>query len=312
MSSTTVSVVIPAYNAAPFVERAVRSVLAQTYPVQEFVVVDDGSTDETLEVLQRLAESEPRLQVLSGPNRGGCAARNRGLAHVTAQYVQFLDADDWLEPDKIERDVETIGDRRPALLFGRHRGTDGYVAPPFPEGDGWAVFSRAGLGNTCSNLFRRDAVLAVGGWDESRPFNQEYDLITRMLMNEADVVCGSHIATVVDRQPGTISACFSPAMRDARLRIDARVRAFLRDEGRTAEAALLDAAMFLQVRQLFPLDPALAETLHDELFGCNYVPPATTANTWKYRLAYRWLGFRGAERIRFLPQRLRRMLSSPS
>ena len=136
-SPITVSIVIPAYNAEHLVGDALASALAQIYPIREIIAVDDGSTDGTLAVLHRFEMEHPTfaasLQV--GPNHGGSAARNRGLAEVTAEYVQFLDADDLLLPPKMERDVALLQAERPPLLFGLHEGVQGEEAstsrPPF-------------------------------------------------------------------------------------------------------------------------------------------------------------------------------------
>jgi glycosyltransferase involved in cell wall biosynthesis len=87
-----VTVVVPAYNAAAFVRRAVDSVLSQTWADRELLVVDDGSTDGTLGVLAGYGE---RVRVLTQANAGPAAARNHGLRAARGRYVAYLDADDW-------------------------------------------------------------------------------------------------------------------------------------------------------------------------------------------------------------------------
>src|SRR5690606_1936339 len=101
--SSLVSVLIPAYNSAMWIGDALRSALDQTHENVEVIVVDDGSTDETLAVARRYESA--RMKVISQENAGGCAARNRALAEAQGTFIQYLDADDLLAPDKIERQM---------------------------------------------------------------------------------------------------------------------------------------------------------------------------------------------------------------
>lgn len=101
-----VSILIPCYNAAPFLAETLDSALAQTWPRIEIIVVDDGSTDDSLTVARRFASH--KVQVFYGPNRGAPAARNEALRHAQGDFFQFLDADDLLATDKIARQMATL------------------------------------------------------------------------------------------------------------------------------------------------------------------------------------------------------------
>lgn len=94
-----VSVIIPAYNAAGTLGRAVESVLAQTYAPVEIIIVNDGSTDATAEVCGQFGE---RIRIITQPNGGECAARNAGIDAAQGEFISFLDADDEITPTKIE------------------------------------------------------------------------------------------------------------------------------------------------------------------------------------------------------------------
>jgi len=97
-----VSVVVPAYNAGRFLLRAVESVRAQTYPAHEIIVVDDGSTDESPDLIQRYI---PPVRCFRQENSGAAVARNRGIQEATGNWIAFLDADDYWYPQKLERQV---------------------------------------------------------------------------------------------------------------------------------------------------------------------------------------------------------------
>ena len=100
-----VSVVIPCYNARRFLSETLESALAQTYPYIEIIVVDDGSTDGTTELIRAYVD---RVKAEFGPNRGASAARNQGTTLAAGEFIQYLDADDLLVPDAIERRVAAL------------------------------------------------------------------------------------------------------------------------------------------------------------------------------------------------------------
>src|SRR5215211_2313466 len=99
-----VSVVIPCYNQAHFLSEAIESVLAQSHPNFEIIVVDDGSTDDTSEIAARY----PEVRLVRQENKGLSGARNAGLAHSEGEYVVFLDADDRLLPEALEAHLEHL------------------------------------------------------------------------------------------------------------------------------------------------------------------------------------------------------------
>src|SRR5262245_21908195 len=102
-----VSILIPAFNASRWIADTIQSALAQTWPRTEIIVVDDGSTDDTLAIARGFASQG--VSVTTQPNRGASAARNVALARSRGDFIQWLDADDILAPDKIERQMEAYG-----------------------------------------------------------------------------------------------------------------------------------------------------------------------------------------------------------
>ena len=180
-----VSVLIPAWNSASWVGEAIESALAQTHARLEVVAVDDGSTDGTAEALRRFGE---RIRWGRTPHRGATAARNRLLELARGEWVQYLDADDLLLPEKIERQ----------LAAARAAGDVDLVASPYlspagevlrgPHGDDpWLCFLEGRLGITSSHLFRRETLVRIGGWEVARPAAQEQELLQRLLASGARV-----------------------------------------------------------------------------------------------------------------------------
>jgi glycosyltransferase involved in cell wall biosynthesis len=102
-----ISVVIPAYNVAPYIEKCLQSVLCQTYTNLEVLVINDGSTDDTVSLIKGFTADE-RLVFLDQPNAGVSAARNAGVAAATGEYLTFVDSDDWIEPTMYEKLHEAI------------------------------------------------------------------------------------------------------------------------------------------------------------------------------------------------------------
>lgn len=103
-----VSIIIPVYNAEKFLDRCLGGVLRQTYQDIEVVAVNDGSKDGSEALLYRYAELDSRVRVISQENAGVATARNVGLANASGEYILFVDADDWIEPDMIEAMLELL------------------------------------------------------------------------------------------------------------------------------------------------------------------------------------------------------------
>jgi len=185
---TAVSVVIPTYNRAEMVMRAVGSVVEQTFQDFELIVVDDGSTDDTVARLQTLSDARIRLLPLPA-NSGGSRARNEGLRAARADLVAFLDSDDEWLPRKLEVQLARLRDStdsRVAVAYcpwvtRDHLG--GREVPgglPANEGDVLEPLLRGWNVATSAALIRRGALEGVGGFDERLPAAQEYDLWLRL------------------------------------------------------------------------------------------------------------------------------------
>jgi hypothetical protein len=103
-----ITVIIPAFNQARYLGQALNSLLAQTYRHWNCKIIDDGSTDHTVDVANQYLSCDERFQYVRQENKGLSAARNRGLELADGKYIQFLDADDWIEPRKFELQVQEL------------------------------------------------------------------------------------------------------------------------------------------------------------------------------------------------------------
>lgn len=174
-----VTAIVPAYNMARYVGRTLLSAAGQTYANLDIIVVDDGSTDETPQIVERLSCDHPRIRLVSTANAGVAAARNLGLELSGGDYVAFLDADDLWHPRKIERQVAALarhghdGDWAGCYTWYRFMDEEDQV---LGDGHTWQLrgsfFHEQLLSNPFGNgsnlLVRREAALAAGG------FNPEY------------------------------------------------------------------------------------------------------------------------------------------
>ena len=115
-----VSVLIPAYNAEKTINRCIDSILCQTYQNIEIIIANDGSTDSTLPILSDYAEKDRRIIICSQPNKGVSAARNMCLKNAKGDYILYVDADDWIEPNMIQRMLELIEDADFVLCESDH------------------------------------------------------------------------------------------------------------------------------------------------------------------------------------------------
>lgn len=126
----TVSVIMPAYNAASTIEESIRSVMAQTYAAWELLVIDDGSADNTCAIVERLAVEDERIHLLRNPQNCGVAqTRNRGLALCNHSYAAFLDSDDVWHPNKLAVQVQTAEQQQADLVYTSYAIVDADSAP---------------------------------------------------------------------------------------------------------------------------------------------------------------------------------------
>ncbi|MCE7054123.1 glycosyltransferase family 2 protein [Algoriphagus sp. AGSA1] len=182
----TVSIIIPVYNGEVFLERAVQSALVQVN-VKEIIIVDDGSTDNSLLIGQQLAQLSPKIQVYTHPekiNKGLAATRNRALEFCTGAWIQLLDADDELMLGKISSQLEYAKPDTPFIVGNAiDQFSDGRTYQRKFKKSAWIALMSGKLGISSANLFNRKYIDLVGGFDSSLRTSEEYDLMFRIMKN---------------------------------------------------------------------------------------------------------------------------------
>jgi glycosyltransferase involved in cell wall biosynthesis len=203
-----VSVVIPCYRQARFLDVAIESVLAQDYPRVEIIVVDDGSPDETATVAARY----PSVRYVRQPNRGLPSARNSGWRTARGDLVVFLDADDFLLPNAIASGVRTLV-ARPECAFasGDYQYVDADGRPRnqlpqrFVERDHYRALLRVNYIGMCATvIYRRSALEEAGGFDPALPACEDYDLYLRIAQRRP-VCCHRELVAAYRKHDGNMS-----------------------------------------------------------------------------------------------------------
>ena len=301
-----VSVVVPCFNAAKYVGEALESALGQTYPDVEVIVVDDGSTDGSWDVVGGFGD---RVRRERQAHLGAARALNRGLALATGQHVLFLGADDLLAPDTIASQQRTLASAPPrsiaAVPWQRLLlvGDEWRPAPPdvgeAPGGDplaGWLVRI---YHPTNSLLWPIDLVRELGGWDEELTKNLDGDLAMRAFITGAHLVRSAG-APVSYRHYGSASASVASGAseRDVRscMRVLDKIGAALRAQGRFETHRVWVARGYHDLARLYYFaQPELARECArraEDLAGARAV-----WGTWPHRLATWTLGLERKERL---------------
>lgn len=298
-----VSVVIPCYRQAAYLPEAIDSVLGQSYPAVEVLVVNDGSDDDTEAVAQRYGD---RIHYLRRDNGGISAARNTGIQHARGAYLKFLDADDYLHPHQIARQMEAIGTSDNAVSFTGVRlfrdGRPEEYLDHVPTATALLpdLFKPLDWGSILGFLFPMRLVREVGGFAEGVTHAEDWYFACRVGLLDPRLVVDARIGCYYRQRAGTASAD-----RSAWVRSQSRLLLQLHDELRQSsrrdwfgidllkfEQGAYESLVRLGVR-VPELHEGLLQRIKElqahEGFG-NY--------GWRFRLLARVLGYANAEHLR--------------
>ncbi len=298
-----VSILIPCRNAAATLGETLASALAQRDVEKEIILVDDGSTDGSVQVAEQFAS--PQLKLVQGPRMNASAARNRAIEESTGDYLQFLDADDLLAPRKVKRQLEALAANPGAVAFGRWgRFQDDPAKAVFANDDqlrdwspaDWLVFlfTNNQMMHPAAWLVPRALAAAAGPWDESLTLNDDGEYFAR-------VAAQAHALKSVPEAESYYRTLASPSLSKSR--------------GRTAYASLFRslrsvANVMLSLEDSPRTHRAAADTL--KRFCFDVYPSARQERLEAMKLVERWggsdvtpnLGPRGRALQRFLGWRL--------
>ena len=206
-----ISVIIPCHNCEGFINRCVDSVLNQTYQDVEIILVNNNSSDNSLALLNKYKSEFPdKIFVFEESKKGAPAARNHGLYKARGEWIQFLDADDELSPDKLQGQLNIalatgadVVAGACLLLYKKENRIVQIIRRA--DKDIWKGLITSNLGITSSNLWRKQAFFDVNGWDETLSSSQEYDVLFRLLKNNAKVAVDNSVKTTVHFSNNSVS-----------------------------------------------------------------------------------------------------------
>jgi glycosyltransferase involved in cell wall biosynthesis len=303
-----VSILIPCFNAEQFIAQAIESALAQTWAEKEIIVVDDGSADRSLEVIKRF---NGRIAWEAGPNRGGNAARNRLLEIARGEWLQYLDADDYVLPHKVERQCAFASERpdcdiicSPTIEEKIVNGCPNRIEQSFPPShDPWSMLALWQLPQTGGSLWRRSAVVKVGGWRVEQPCCQEHELYFRLLEARCHFEFLDSCLAVYRNWEHTSRVSWKGVFEVERQRLIIldRVENCLWERGELTPARrrAVNNARHHIARKYMQQDEAAALDIvrSIERSDPSFCPSEGPVSPPSYRLAYRLLGFRGAQLV---------------
>lgn len=302
-----VSVIIPCYNVEAYISECLNAIYNQSYRPIEVIAIDNNSSDNTLHLLEKFRnEVNKDLVVLKEIKKGAPAARNRGLKTSKGRIIQFLDADDLLLPEKIEHQIDYIFSKSQQLekfnflvggMIKRTVNQQDSIIKPHPDIVQGLFLNQAG--NTSTNLFNRDFLEKVRGWDETLKSSQEYDLMFRLLQRSDHILIDESPLTVVrERVEGQISQS-NPAPRFERIiQLLLRIVDYLRKEKISyfeKHKKTLLQRVFDYIRTLANHDLEKSVTYYHKLKAFHFKPSVSRISTKSYLFIYYLLGFKRAE-----------------
>jgi glycosyltransferase involved in cell wall biosynthesis len=302
--NSLVSILIPAYNAEKWIRQSIQSALAQSYSPIEVIIVDDGSTDGTIGEIKRFGD---RVTLIEREHAGANACRNLLTQLAQGEWLQFLDADDYLLPSKVSDQIHFLTNYNtpldvvysPTILRQEDTclETPTAIDPPFDETVQfvrWMPFCTHGM------LLRRSAVLEAGGWKEDQVVCQEHELVFRLITLKRNFAVWNQPGTVY-RIHSTDTVSRNNLLRTMQIRMEIldRFEEWLIHSERMTPlhrreiyAARLDTARFA-----WRIDESQGEKLARKAAENGYYWTRNAALPLSFQVVTRIAGFRAAQKL---------------
>jgi glycosyltransferase involved in cell wall biosynthesis len=306
--SPLISIVIPCHNAERWVADTIESCLAQTWRAREVILINDGSSDGSLDVLRRF--ESPDVRVHDQPNLGASAARNAGLRDARGAFIQFIDADDILAPEKLERQMSLFSARPKAQLISGEwaRFTGNAANTEFtlqPNGrDMTAVeflqlfFETGAMMHPAAWLARRTLIEAAGPWNEGLSLNDDGEYFARVMIKAGSIdFCPGARSYYRSHPDGSLSGRKDSQALESLYRSFDLQLSYLSaaDNSRRTKAAIAYGWKWLAF-ELYPGRPDLADAAehHARTLGWSERP---FPGSGRFQIMARFLGWRLAKRL---------------
>lgn len=299
-----VSIVIPCYNVEQYIAQCLQSLLNQQHKDLQIICVNNHSTDNTLSVLTRFAtEHSSIITLVEELQKGAPFARNRGLQEVKGEYIQFLDADDLLEPEKILHQLALIKEHNyPDIIAADYyrQAVDGSKKlHQVKHHDFWLALLYTQLGITSANLFKTATVKKVGGFDVSLKSSQEYALMFQMMQQGARVIHDQRALTIVrDRKGGSITQQNVTENMERYLNLRISIVKYLVLNSNSNKMQSYYQALFDAIRVMYKHNKPYAISVFKENIPQKFKPSASPSTSSSYALLFKIFGFERTEKIK--------------
>jgi len=294
-----VSIIIPCYNVESYIAECLDSVFAQTYYHMEVICIDNNSTDRTYAILEGIKSRHPELIIAKETKTGAPAARNKGLSLAKGEWIQFLDADDLLLPNKIEHQIHLVNEHPTTPFVAAAtflQNLEGTRRIKLAETDSWKGLFTTSLGITSANLFNNRAILQIGAWNENIKSSQEYDLMFRLIKElEFPIIDNEPLTVIRERATGQISQS-NPSLKWRQyLELRLQILDFISLNFQTyyeKNKNWFHQELFKILRVYSRYDIQHTAEINKEYLGNSFRPNVQSVKSMWYRLLYPLMGFK--------------------